>query len=392
MKEKITTPKKVKAPAGVGLLGTFDLIGMAFSIFKKRWKTLIMIQIIPAVLALIFGVLSVFMNSGEARGEELSPLLGLGVLVLVIPVIFLGIWSSYAMMLAVINHKQEKGWKDFYRESIHLFWGLLGITILVTLITFGGFLLLIVPGFIFAVWYGYATWIYAEKGKGSGLINAIRESKRIVKGYFWSIVWRNLVFGVLAGIAIMIVAGILGLIGLAFGGIFGQSEVVVTLINDIFGLPIQVIVAPVSMLFAYLLFSNVRDLKNKGIDKKPLERWVKILVPIIIVVVLIVPGMLSLVAVKALNVARMKSRDATRTQELNQIKIILDIYQGQNGIYPDDLTELNILLPVRNMSDPLTGELYNYQALEGSSGFKVCAELEVIEQEGEYCIESGDDT
>ena len=253
-------PNVPGATTGPKLLGTFDLLGETFGIFKRRWKLLVLIQIIPAILSLILGVIDPLTQSDR---EEISWPLVIVIGVLGILILVVSIWAMCALMLAVARHDETgKNWKDYFREGIKIFWGVLGVWILVGLATLGGFILLIIPGFIFAIWFGFAVWVYIEAGKGSGLVKALRESKRIVKGYFWSIVWRNLGFGVLIGLAAMvayvILAILVALIGLAFAG----NETVSALIANVLSVPIQVVLTPISLVFAYLLYRNIRELKS----------------------------------------------------------------------------------------------------------------------------------
>ena len=68
-------------------------------------------------------------------------------------------------------------------------------SLLVLLSVFGGMLLLIIPGIIFAVRLMFVTYIAAEKQMAP--MEALRESKRITKGYRWKIFGFLLVLGLI---------------------------------------------------------------------------------------------------------------------------------------------------------------------------------------------------
>ena len=244
------------------LKSTFDLIGESFKIFKSRWKLFALIQIIPAALILIISVIGFLAESMSANGEVSLPVSAvLGIFGIFTAVFY--VWSMCALMLLVVNYQEDgKSWKDYFGDGIKIFCGVLGVWILVGLATLGGFILFIIPGFIFAVWFGFSVWAYVEAGKGSGVVNAMRESKRVVKGYFWPIVWRNLIFGLVIGIGAIIVYAILGVLAVVVGTGFTAEPEAIDFLIDVFSLPIQIVLTPISLLFAYLLYRNVKGLKG----------------------------------------------------------------------------------------------------------------------------------
>jgi hypothetical protein len=56
-----------------------------------------------------------------------------------------------------------------------------------------GFALLVIPGIIFLVWFTFSRFIMIEKGLN--IKESLLKSKAMVKGRFWKILWRVLVFG-----------------------------------------------------------------------------------------------------------------------------------------------------------------------------------------------------
>lgn len=60
-----------------------------------------------------------------------------------------------------------------------------------------GFLLLIIPGFIFLVWFSFAAIIAVIEGKG---IASIKQSKELVAGRFWQVAWRLLILSLLTNV------------------------------------------------------------------------------------------------------------------------------------------------------------------------------------------------
>lgn len=57
-----------------------------------------------------------------------------------------------------------------------------------------------------------------------------------------------------------------------------------------------------------------------------------------LLVVIAIIGLLSSIVLASLNTARAKTRDAIRLQDINTIKIALELYYNDNGKYPDSPT------------------------------------------------------
>lgn len=73
-----------------------------------------------------------------------------------------------------------------------LIWPFAVVVLLQTLVTLGGFLLLIIPGFLFLVWFGYAQQAMLIDGVRG--IDALSKSRSLVRGRFFTAVW-NLFYG-----------------------------------------------------------------------------------------------------------------------------------------------------------------------------------------------------
>ena len=97
----------------------------------------------------------------------------------------------------------------------------------------GGYVLLIIPGVIFSIWFSLAAFILI--GENITGMNALLKSKKYVEGYWGSVFWRFLFFIILLGgllVILIIVSGasktigeflkeILSLFGVMMGYIYG---------------------------------------------------------------------------------------------------------------------------------------------------------------------------
>jgi uncharacterized membrane protein len=99
--------------------------------------------------------------------------------------------------------------------SMNVFWSFVGATFLVFIVVCGGFVLFIIPGFIFGLMYGFATYLVADRRLG--VLDAMKESRRITKGHRWKLFGLGLV---------LLLLGILGTLCL-FVGILVAFPVIV---------------------------------------------------------------------------------------------------------------------------------------------------------------------
>lgn len=103
-----------------------------------------------------------------------------------------------------------------FRECLAVYWPALYISILVGLITVGGFILVIIPGAIFTVWFAFAIYL-AILEKKRGVSTLLKDSRELSRGKFWPIFGRLVlptVFWTI--IAYLVLAGLLNLLGIIF--------------------------------------------------------------------------------------------------------------------------------------------------------------------------------
>lgn len=137
--------------------------------------------------------------------------------------IFLNTWiisSTYLSIIRVV----DGGVLDFkatYSQALKFFWRMIGLTLLVYLIIIGGVILLVIPAIIFGVWFIFAHWNLFSKNMS--VIQSLKESKKIIKGKFWAVLGRVIVFLIFAFVVQLpfglIPAGYGGVIFTIFGGL-----------------------------------------------------------------------------------------------------------------------------------------------------------------------------
>ncbi|GAI05360.1 unnamed protein product [marine sediment metagenome] len=112
------------------------------------------------------------------------------------------------------------------------------VSLLTGLIVGLGFLLLIIPGIIFTIWFVFSTYtVICEDKKG---FKALSRSKELVKGYWWPTAKR--VF------ALVIVTIPLSM-GAQFIPYLGQFAYMILFI-------------PFSVIYTYLVYQNLKEIKQ----------------------------------------------------------------------------------------------------------------------------------
>ena len=214
-----------------------DLFRESWSLYRERVRILTKIIVLPVAFLVAGDLLGLFAPSGLAG----------------LPA-FIGTIISFFAYLALIFAMQEKiSWGEAYRLAWSRIWSYSWLVILSAFVILGGFVMLVVPGIIFSIWFAFAAYAFVlEKEEG---MNALLRSRQYVQGHWWQVFGRQIVFG-LAALVVMI---LLGLVGTALGGEAGASFIVNLFI---------LLLAPLSVAYVYTLYQNLKSLKP-GVAGQP---------------------------------------------------------------------------------------------------------------------------
>jgi uncharacterized membrane protein len=145
---------------------------------KKYFLELFLI----AILGLIIGVPSWIF---ESDGDVSSALTVLGVLGFIYGLLIANPTDygvSFAYLKAARNDKVEI--RDMF-EAFHNYWNAVLANILVGAIVIIGFVLLIIPGIIFACKLAFTPYLVVDQKMP--VIEAVKESWRMTRGYAWTV-------------------------------------------------------------------------------------------------------------------------------------------------------------------------------------------------------------
>ncbi len=209
------------------------LLADAWSLFKQRGAVLIQIFIIPAVLVAMVQLLAL-RNTPQAWA--LVPVINLVVIVVAIV-------ASIALLSAI---GRGTDFEASYKVGFSLFWSAIFLTLIHTLTLFGGAALLVIPGIVFSIWFMFANYTLVLEGKRG--IAAMLQSKAYVKGYWWAVLGRMLILGIIVMCVIIIIyAPAVALLGRMIGAV-------------IYG-ALMLVVAPFAICYSYKVYDNLVRLK-----------------------------------------------------------------------------------------------------------------------------------
>jgi len=155
-----------------------------------------------------------------------GPYVGVNFIATLVTVI-LSIWVSVVLMRLTkdLLEKRKPETNKISQTSWALIWPVFWMGIVVGLIQVGGFILLIIPGIIFAVWFAltqYAIIFDAKRGWAAAAF-----SHDLVRGRFWSALWRIIVGPALIGLVVYIVIGaLIAIVALLTGSFDSQGPVI----------------------------------------------------------------------------------------------------------------------------------------------------------------------
>ena len=214
------------------LISFGTLFNETWNVYLSRFKTLISIAILPAFIFFL-GI------SGIGLGGILATTVGY--LFIVAGVIFY-LFSALALIYAI---KEGVGFTASYRLAVNKIFAYLWINILSLLIVLGGFLMGIIPGFVFSIWFVFAGYIFVSEGQKG--MSALLKSKEYARGYWWPVFWRCFLLGlVLTGVSIAIVL---------------PAAFIDKTVGDIVNSIIEVFLTPFVVLYTYLLYRKLAELK-----------------------------------------------------------------------------------------------------------------------------------
>lgn len=232
------TPLQRRQPSqrAGGLRPLEELFNDSWELFKVRFITLFCLYLLSSVFLLI--PLGIFTGIGFIVSiffpEDRSVLIAVGILIGMTPGFIAMFWCTAAFTYAVSD--RTIGIKDALARGWKKVWSFIWLFSILGFIVTGGFLLFLIPGIIFLVWFTFSQFILVSEGNIG--MDAMLRSREYVKGNWFDVFLRLFV------------------IGLIYMGIN-----IVPLIGPILSL----VFFPFMMIFIYLIYHDLKELKGDRI-------------------------------------------------------------------------------------------------------------------------------
>jgi len=213
------------------LIPISDLFKKSFEFYKSRLYLVLVLSLIPLVNIIVIN-LAVKMAGKTPKIAFASgawPILFLFWLVALV----INFWVHIAFFYAIKQQDANADAKSLLAISWSKIWQCGWIAFLMGVISLAGFLLFIVPGVIFSVWFGLSLYVFVfEDIKG---MKALYRSKELVQGYWWPVFGRFFVFGICSALA-------------------GAIPIVGPLANILF-------IVPLSTMYGYFIYEDLKRVK-----------------------------------------------------------------------------------------------------------------------------------
>ena len=176
--------------------------------------------------------------------------------------IFLAVWLAILLIQLTTSFKagEKPDGIKFQKHATLLLRSALIIIALQLLVEIGGIILLVIPGLIFAVWYGFSVFTLIFENKKS--INALSASRELSRGRFWPVCWRYYAGPILMLIVYSLILAILVTTISAIIGIDPQEALQIGTIPplwvSILDAIAEILLFPLVMIYLTLLYQELK--------------------------------------------------------------------------------------------------------------------------------------
>jgi len=233
--------------------GIIQLFKEAWKIYRLKIKTLLGIIGIPVGFLFFFQVLIYFLSSTSLKYSIWFSIL---MAVFYLGSFFLWLWAVSSLLY---NLKENTGIKESYRKGFKILGFYIWVYLLLNIIIAGGFLLFLIPGVLFTIWFSLALFVLIfEEKKG---FEALFRSKQLIKGNFWGVLARFLILNLITGIGLFL---IFALIFLGTG-----NKQIIEGASGLLSYLLQLFIIPFFIIYAFLIYDNLREIKSEISYRKP---------------------------------------------------------------------------------------------------------------------------
>jgi hypothetical protein len=225
-----------------------EIISGTFALYRQNIGALLLLVAVPCVPFFLVGA---YMGKENLIRSHLGAYLALLVINVVVALVVTGIATILISDVCVGNKARPARAARHVVTSV--LGGLISTSLLQSAAMIGGFLLLLVPGVIFASWFIVAPVVVVLEGRRGR--HALTRSKQLGKGFYL----RSLaIFAVLSAIGSVVGGVVGGIAGLLAGEFFNGSPWPVIIATS----AIQAMLTPASLVAVVLIYYDLRVRKE----------------------------------------------------------------------------------------------------------------------------------
>ena len=270
--EQIANEKTIKTeritPVGELLKKSFRIFKQGASKFLSMGLLVPLLGIIPLVIVGVLYALSTLLHTNIADNSILlvfQIILGLLAFISILVFLYVIYVSIIGIYILLRDFSPDLKVKEAFQRARPYFLEFVIVNLLIGIIVILWSTLFIIPGIIVSFYYTFAILVLIfEDYKG---MSALRRSKELVRGYWWSVFWRFLAV-VLVYIVISFILAIPFFI-IKDTSVFG---LIWNFITSVFDIVIGVIFAILGVIFAiysYLIYKDLVKIKGESqVEKK----------------------------------------------------------------------------------------------------------------------------
>ena len=223
-----------------------QLLKESWRIYCLKIKTLLGITGLPVGFSFLFWVLMYFLAGTSLRYSIWFSIIGA---IFYLGSLFLWLWAAPSLIYTL---KENSGIKESYKRGFKVLGSYIWVYFLSVIIIAGGFLLFIIPGVLFSIWFSLAIFVLVfEERKG---FKALFRSKHLVKGKFWGVLLRFLVLGLIIGLVLFAAFALI---------IFAaENKQIGTQMSEVIGCFIQLFALPFFLIYEFLIYNNLKEIKT----------------------------------------------------------------------------------------------------------------------------------
>lgn len=237
------------------LISIQDLIKKSYELYAKNAKLFftyaVIVSLQSVALSILVTVLRTVFNLQQLT--FLTTLYAILFFILGVVSYFLSLWFSIAFIKTIsdsYNGKNAANIKITIGDTKKFIIPTLIVSVLTGLAVLAGFILLIIPGIIFSVWFAFSFYVVVLDEKHG--TEAMRESKKLVKDRWFATFFRLLIPSLL----FLLVSGIL-LTPFKYVMASSQSVLIISLV-DILSSIVSIALAPLLIASQAILYNELK--------------------------------------------------------------------------------------------------------------------------------------